>query len=139
MKLSLVTFPITVSAFVALLALAASTASGQSFTRADALKYPAYAASPRAIEAFPWLTRTSTQPTAAATVSVPAAVTDNASFATSPRVRELYPQLGRPVPVLTKSTTPEILNAAYAASPRAKELYPWLTRGGQTFEVAPLK
>jgi len=139
MKTSLVSLPITVSALVAMLALAASTASGQSFSRDDALKNPAYAASPRAIEAFPWLTRTSAQPTAATTVSVPAAVTSNPSFAASPRVRELYPQLGRPVPVLSKATTPETLNAAYAASPRAKELFPWLTRGGQSFEIAPLK
>lgn len=139
MKTSRVSLPITFSAFVVLLALAASTASGQSFSRADALKNPAYAASPRAIEAFPWLTRTGAQPTAAATVSVPAAVTSNPSFATSPRVRELYPQLCRPVPVLTKDTTPEIKNAAYAASPRAKEQFPWLTRGVQTFEIAPLK
>jgi len=139
MKTSLVSLPITVSAFVAILALAASTASGQSFSRADAVKNPAYAASPRAIEAFPWLTRTSAQPTAATAVSVPAAVTRNTSFAASPRVLELYPQLGRPVPMLTKSTAPEIMNAAYAASPRAKELFPWLTRGVQSFEIAPLK
>lgn len=131
--------PITVSALAAVLALTAIVATGQSFSQADAPKNPAYAASPRAIEAFPWLARNSVQSKSATTESVPAAVTRNPAFAASPRVLELYPQLGRPVPVLSKATAPAIKNAAYAASPRAKEQFPWLTRGVQTFEVAPLK
>jgi len=132
MKTSRIYLPITVSAFVAMLALTASTASGQSFNRA-------YATSPRAIEAFPWLARSGAQPKATTPTSVPAAVTRNTAYAASPRALELYPQLGRPVPVLSKTATPEIKNAAYAASPRAKEQFPWLTRAAQTFEVAPLK
>lgn len=132
MKTLRIYLPITVSAFATMLALAASSASGQSLS-------PAYTTSPRVIEAFPWLARSGAQPKAATTASVPAIVTRNTAFAASPRALELYPQLGRPVPTLSKAAAPEIKNAAYAASPRAKEQFPWLTRGVQTFEVAPLK
>jgi hypothetical protein len=139
MKASRINSLVTVSLFAAVLSFTANSAFGQSSASTPALKNRAYAASPRAIEAFPWLTRTSAQPTAAMAASVPAAVTRNTAFAASPRVLESFPQLSRPVPALSKATTPEIKNAAYAASPRAQEQFPWLKRDVPSFEIAPLK
>ena len=94
------------------------------FTERDARINAAVAASPRAREVFPWLTRT---PTASAR-AVTNAELKNTAYAKSPRVLELYPELSRsgeaaqPVCV----PVPQLSNRGYAASPRAKEMFPHL-------------
>lgn len=132
---------------VAALALNISTSFGQVFSPADALNNSAIAASPRAKEVFPWLTRctaTAVTPTKTALADV----TKNRAFAASPRVLEQFPELARPSqPVRSADSsvaTTVIKNRAWASSPRAKEQFPWLARGSHTvseqpFEVAPLK
>lgn len=96
------------------------------FSERDARNNVAVAASPRARESFPWLTRTA--PVGERSVSRPADLS-NQAYAHSPRVLEVYPELTR-----TSSGTraagcvhiPELANRAFAASPRAKEAFPWL-------------
>ena len=148
MKALRLNLPVTVSAAVTVLLLAASSVFAQSADSA-ALKNSAYAASPRAKELFPQLTRGSTKSADQGTLpSTPAYVTNNRSFAASPRALEQFPELSRPITALNKTTvnsTPETRNAAFAASPRALEQFPWLARGRaadgspKTFEIAPLK
>jgi hypothetical protein len=122
-----------------------STSSGQVFDSVEALNNRAVAASPRAKEAFPWLTRSSAViPTKTAVSDV----TKNRAFAASPRTLEQFPELARPVQPV-KSTGSSVAatvlkNRALAASPRAREEFPWLARGSFTvteepFQIAPLK
>jgi hypothetical protein len=128
----------------AALSLNASTSSGQVFDSVEALNNRAVAASPRAKEAFPWLTRSSVMPTR----TVLTDVTKNRAFAASPRTLEEFPELARPAQPV-KSTDSSVAatvikNRALAASPRAKEEFPWLARGNYTvteepFQIAPLK
>ena len=129
-----------------------STSSGQVFNAADALNNRAVAASPRAKEAFPWLTRSTAThvPSAKASDSntALAAVMKNRGFAASPRMLEQFPELSRPAqPVRADDASlasTVIKNRAFANSPRAREEFPWLARGSFTvsdkpFEIAPLK
>ena len=126
----------------AALALNISTSSGQVFSSVEVLNNRAVAASPRAKEEFPWLTRSTV---ATSAKSVVADVAKNRAFAASPRVREEFPELTRPAqPLMAESSFASIKNRAWAASPRAKEEFPWLARGNYTvseqpFEIAPLK
>ena len=131
----------------AVLALNVSTSSGQVFDSVEDLNNRAIAASPRAKEVFPWLTRG----TATAVTPAKTAVTDvtkNRAFAASPRVLEQFPELSRPAQparLADSSVAATVIkNRALAASPRAKEEFPRLARGAFTiteepFQIAPLK
>lgn len=128
----------------AALVLNASTGSGQVFNSFDVLNNRAVAASPRAKEEFPWLTR-SAAPTAVKTVATDRA--KNRAIAASPRMLEQFPELARPAQPLKAESgvaATVIKNRALAASPRAREEFPWLARGNYTvtaepFQIAPLK
>ena len=109
------------------------------------LKNGAIAASPRAIEVFPWLARGGVEPisrTEAVTKPNSALedVKKNRALAASPRMREVFPELARPVAPSSESTlatrtgidplTEATQNRAFAFSPRALETFPSLARGG---------
>jgi hypothetical protein len=128
------------------------TVFGQPIDSVESLNNRAFAASPRAKEIFPWLTRS----TAAAVMPTKpsnskaalAEVTRNRAFAASPRVLEQFPELARKAPPLkaTDSSVAStvIKNRGLASTPRAREEFPWLARGSYTatakqFEIAPLK
>jgi len=134
----------------AALALNVSTSSGQVFDSVEALNNRAVAASPRAKEAFPWLTRSAAVTPAKPSDSqkVLAEVTKNRAFAASPRTLEQFAELARPAQPLKATdsavASTVIKNRAWASSPRAREEFPWLARGNykvseQPFEIAPLK
>ena len=122
--------------------LGAQISTAQPIDSMKSLENRAVAASPRAKELFPWLTR-SAEPAKA----IRPPVTENRAFAASPRVLEQYPELLRaaqPQKSADQLAAPIIGNRAVAASPRAKEEFPWLARGNYTvreepFQVAPLK
>jgi len=142
---------------VATVALAANQSIlAADFSPSD-LSNRAIAASPRAKEQFPWLTRkasaqTETTPRA---FDVPAAVKNNRALASSPRMREQYPQLvlGEPPATLalSKPNTGNreldkvMKNRALARSPRILEQFPELAReytaqsADKSIEIAPLK
>jgi len=139
-------------AVAAALLTATATVQAADFSVKD-LSNRAIAASPRAKEQFPWLTRQASMTTASrkSPDSVPAAIRNNRALAASPRMLEQFPQLAR-VSTVKPVTTPAsansevarvLKNRAYAASPRAIEQFPWLARGykpaTETIEVAPLK
>jgi hypothetical protein len=133
--------------------LSVATSLAQPFSAADARNNRAIAASPRAKEVFPWLTRDTAKPVVTVKSSdsrtALTEVTKNRALAASPRALEQFPELGRPVQPLRKSTersiaSMELKNRAYAASPRAIEQFPWLARGAakpveKTFQIAPVK
>lgn len=133
----------------AALSLNITTASAQLFTAADVANNRAIAASPRALEQFPWLARQTAKPAATTKSSdTRTALTDvkqNRALAASPRMLEQYPELGRPVQPLRKRSetsvaSTAIKNRALAASPRMIEQFPWLARSAEkTFQVAPVK
>ncbi len=132
-----------------------TTAVGQVFNAVDVINNRAVAASPRAKEEFPWLTRGGTKPTGSKEAvtkskSALAEVKENRALAASPRMKELYPELARPAvtpsesAVATRSGINALAevrrNRAFAASPRMKELFPELARGTETsIEIAPIK
>ena len=136
----------------AALSLNVSTSSGQVFDSVSALNNRAVAASPRAKEVFPWLTRnTATAVTRAKSSDSKTALTEarkNRAFAASPRTLEQFPELARPAPALKATdsavASTVIKNRAWASSPRVREEFPWLARGNfkvtkKPFEIAPLK
>ena len=132
----------------AALSLNATTSFGQVFSPADAINNWAVAASPRAKEAFPWLTGSATPRTEACCAENElTTVKKNRAFAASPRALEQFPELARPVqpPKAESSVASTVIkNRAWASSPRAKEEFPWLARGSFTvteepFQIAPLK
>jgi hypothetical protein len=124
---------------------------------ASASTHRLIAASPHALEEFPWLLREPSPQTDPAVLSERAlsAIKKNSAFAASPRVREQYAELDRSGWQSTIATAktggrerqlPSALkNRAWAASPRVKEEYPWLARGYSApptenpIQVAPLK
>ena len=122
----------------AALALNVSTGSGQVFSPADAANNRAIAASPRAKEAFPWLTRAPVARTEACCKETTenaalAAVKKNRALAASPRMLEQFPELSRSAapseaPVFNIAPLAE-KNSAILSSPRMRELYPALSRG----------
>ena len=128
----------------AALALNVSTSSGQVFDSVEALSNRAVAASPRAKEVFPWLTRSTVSPVTPAKTAL-ADVAKNRAFASSPRTLEQFPELSRPAqPARTSLASTVIKNRAFASSPRAREEFPWLARGSFTvteepLQIAPLK
>ena len=117
----------------------------------------AVAASPRAKEQFPWLTRQESAPkeTTRTSESALAKIKKNRALAASPRMREEFPELARgeqsPTVASAKSSAGEselakvLRNLALAASPRMKEAFPELARGytaepaNKSIEVAPIK
>lgn len=119
----------------AALALNVSTSSGQIFSPADALNNRAVAASPRAKEAFPWLTRTAAPRTEACCASTALdEVKKNRAFAASPRVLEQFPELSRSAPTQPEFTIAPLAekNAALLSSPRYRENHPEASRGANT-------
>jgi hypothetical protein len=117
----------------AALALSVSTSSGQVFSSVDALNNRAVAASPRAKEVFPWLTRGAPSEPAvccdqAEMKNALSEAKKNPAYAGSPRIRELFPELGRtPTPRQEFTIAPLVeKNGAFNNSPRAKEQYPEL-------------
>jgi hypothetical protein len=148
----------TRSLLLAAAAAAVLTASynvrAANFSPSD-LSNRAIAASPRAKEQFPWLTR---QPSAVRSTSraeIVSTIKKNHAFAASPRMIEQFPELARgeqPTTIASSKSgsgvNPYTLvtkNRAFAASPRALEQFPWLARGyqaepaKQSVEIAPLK
>lgn len=133
----------------AALALNLTTASAQLFNSTDVANNRAVAASPRALEQFPWLARQTAKPAMTAksadTRTALTEVKKNRALAASPRMLEQFPELGRPVQPLRKSTESSVAatmikNRALAASPRMIEQFPWLARGGEkSFQIAPVK
>lgn len=116
----------------AAMALNVSTSSGQVFSPADALNNRGVAASPRAKEAFPWLTRTAaprTEPCCAANALDE--VKKNRAFAASPRVLEQFPELSRSAPAQAEFTIAPLVekNTAVQSSPRYRENHPEVSRG----------
>jgi len=109
----------------AAMALNISTSSAQVFSHVDALNNRAVAASPRAREEFPWLTRNAVT---APTKSIVAELGKNRAFATSPRAFEQFPELARPAQPQKVSdgavASTVIKNKALATRPRAKEEFP---------------
>ena len=130
------------------LSLSVSTSSGQVFDSVEALNNRAIAASPRAKEVFPWLTRGAVSRVTPAKTAL-TDVAKNRAFAASPRILEQFPELARPAQPLKTAeravaSTTVIKNRAWAASPRVREEFPWLARGNfkateKPFEIAPLK
>lgn len=120
----------------AALALNVSTSSGQVFSPAEALNNRAIAASPRAKEAFPWLTRTPSVPAADAccdkgeTRNALTEAKKNRAYAASPRVRELFPELGLTSTPPTEFTIAPLVekNEAVKSSPRYREQHPEILR-----------
>lgn len=115
----------------AALSLSATAGFGQVFSPADALNNRAVAASPRAKEAFPWLTRAPSVRTDACCDKGEArnALTEakkNRAYAASPRVRELFPELGlTPTPPTEFTIAPLVeQNEAVKSSPRYREQHP---------------
>ena len=123
----------------AVLSLSAATGVGQVFSPEDAINNRAVAASPRAKEAFPWLTRTAAPRTDACCDKgeVKNALTEakkNRAYAASPRVREMFPELGlTPTPPMEFTIAPLVeKNEAVKSSPRYREQHPELLRGATT-------
>ena len=124
---------------IAVLSLGITAGSGQFVDSAD-LKNRAIAASPRAVEAFPWLARTGAKSVCCVEAvtksnSTLVEVKKNRALAASPRMLELFPELTRSalpsegsvatgIDPLTEVTA----NRALAASPRALETFPMLAR-----------
>lgn len=123
----------------AALALNVSTSSGQVISPADALNNRAIAASPRAKEAFPWLTRAPVTRTEACCKETTenaalAAVKKNRALAASPRMLEQFPELARSAPTQPEFTIAPLVekNAALLSSPRYRENHPEVSRGATT-------
>ena len=126
---------VTAAAF----ALSATTSVGQVFNAEDVTNNRAVAASPRAKEAFPWLTRTAPVRADACCDKgeVKNALTEakkNRAYAASPRVRELFPELGlTPTPPTEFTIAPLVeKNEAVKSSPRYREQHPEISRGTPT-------
>lgn len=123
----------------AALSLSATTGLGQVFSPQDATNNRAIAASPRAKEAFPWLTRTPSVRADACCDQGEArnALTEakkNRAYASSPRVRELFPELGlTPTPSAEFTIAPLVeKNEALKSSPRYREQHPEALRAAPT-------
>jgi hypothetical protein len=135
---------------------AGQTVRAADFSPSD-LSNRAIAASPRAKEQFPWLTRQTPQRTQTSVHSggVVSTIKKNRALAASPRMIEQFPELARTGQVkstdsdnatIGNSVVAKVLkNRALAASPRMLEQFPELARGrasaatAKSIEVAPLK
>jgi len=139
---------------VATTALASLRLQAADFSPAD-LSHRAIAASPRAKEQFPWLTRQPSPVGSPSRAAIVAAIKKNRALADSPRMIEQFPELACSAPrvrgAATKSGTAEtqlaqvIKNRSLAASPRMREQFPQLARGyksesaKQSIAAAPRK
>ena len=135
----------------ATLVLGGTSATAQYVDSVESLNNRAVANSPRAREAFPWLTRVATPRTEVCCAEVNSELTlakRNRAFAASPRTLEEFPELARPAQPLkaveSSVAMTVIKNRAFAASPRVREEFPWLDRGSfkvteEPFEIAPVK
>ena len=120
----------------AALSLNITTATAQYVDSVESLKNRAVAASPRAKEAFPWLTRTlpPRTETCCAEATPKNALTEatkNQALAASPRTLEQFPELIRTwVPRQEFNIAPLAeKNASVLSSPRRREEFPALLRG----------
>jgi hypothetical protein len=115
----------------AALSLSLATSIGQVFNSKDVVNNRAVAASPRAKEAFPWLTRPAPPRTdECCAANELTTVKNNRAFAASPRALEQYPQLARSAPAQHEFTIAPLVerNSAVQSSPRYREQYPALSR-----------
>lgn len=137
------------------LSIPAALASSQLADAAHTAKNESLAASPRSLEAYPWLAFQKTEKEFAKartqkSVRGYAVVKNHRSLSATPRMVEEYPQLAfqqaeaRTSP--KTSDTPAMLqNPAIAASPRIVEEFPALSRSitapatTTVYEIAPLK
>ena len=117
----------------AALSLIPVTSMGQVFNSEDVANNRAVANSPRAKEAFPWLTRTAVPSVVACCDKgeVKNALTEakkNRAYASSPRVRELFPELGLTPTQPQEFTIAPLVekNTGIFTNPRAKEQFPEL-------------
>lgn len=134
------------AAMASALSMSITTGPGQPFDNVESLKNRAVAASPRALEQFPWLARgvpreAEPRSCAGSADTELRAVSRNRALAASPRVLEQFPQLARTAtapaceeftlaPLVEKAVPAEVTrNRAWAASPRAREEFPALARG----------
>lgn len=87
---------------------------------------PAFAASPRAKEAYPWLTRVATVRNDRDTRSAGSVIKQHRSLATSPRILEQYPELTRlqSSPVRSDAASRTVADSVLRTSPRARGLSP---------------
>jgi hypothetical protein len=113
-----------------------TTVTAQSVDSVESLKNRAVAASPRAKEVFPWLTRapSSTSDACCDKGEVKNELTEarkNRAIAASPRLLEMFPELGRdPTPPREFTIAPLVeKNSAFLTSPRGREEFPALSRG----------
>ncbi len=116
----------------AALSLNIATATAQYVDSVESLRKSAVAASPRAKEAFPWLTRSAAPRTeACCAVNELTAVKNNRAMAASPRALEQFPELARSAPARPEFTIAPLVekNAAVQSSPRYREEHPTLPRG----------
>jgi len=119
----------------AALSLIPATSMGQVFNSEDVVNNRAVAASPRAKEAFPWLTRSALPRTeACCAVNELTAVKNNRALAASPRMLEQFPELARSAPARPEFTIAPLVekNEAVRSSPRYREEHPALPRGTTT-------
>lgn len=130
-KSKLYLLAVTAAAF----ALSDTTSVGQVFNADDAINNRAIADSPRAKEAFPWLTRTPSVRADACCDQGEArnALTEakkNRAYAASPRVREMFPELGRTPASSQEFTIAPLVekNEALKSSPRYREQHPEVLR-----------
>lgn len=113
----------------AALSLIPATSMGQVFNSEDVANNRAVAASPRAKEAFPWLTRSAPpRSEACCAVNELTTVKKNRAFAASPRALEQFPELARSAQAQPEFTIAPLVekNRAFDSSPRAKEQFPEL-------------
>ena len=116
----------------AALSLNITTATAQYVDSVESLKNSAVAASPRAKEVFPWLTRSAPPRTeACCAVNELTAVKNNRTLAASPRALEQFPELARSAPARPEFTIAPLVekNAAVRSSPRYREEHPTFSRG----------
>jgi len=116
----------------AALVMNVSTSSGQAFSPVDALNNRAIAASPRAKEEFPWLTRTAApRAEGCCTMDALSEVKYNRALAASPRALEQFPELARSAPDLPEFGIAPLVerNNALRTSPRYRENHPAVSRG----------
>ena len=118
------------------LSLNITTATAQYVDSVESLKNRAVAASPRAKEAFPWLTRAPSSRADACCAEATAKnelteVRKNRALAVSPRVLEQFPELARSALPRREFTIAPLVdkNAAVLSSPRVREEFPALSRG----------
>lgn len=142
-------------ALAATLSIPASLASPQLFDAGQTARNSALAASPRSLEAYPWIAFQTSDKSVGTTRSTKstagfATVKKHGSLAATPRMVEEYPQLAFQQTTDRKAArtveTPALLrNQALAASPRMIEEFPALglppsaTPPPAAYEIAPLK